>query len=65
MCVGSPQCVLKDRTCNGIFDCTDRSDEAVGAKCSKFNQGLINILPLKIFHLKKASSAIRYKILRS
>ena len=35
-CTYSDQCVLNDRTCNGISDCGDSSDERLDAGCSKY-----------------------------
>ena len=33
-CVQDKRCVLKEKLCDGSFDCADRSDETTAAMCS-------------------------------
>ena len=35
-CTDSDQCIYSNRTCNGIQDCGDGSDERIDAGCCKF-----------------------------
>lgn len=35
-CTRISQCVLEDRTCNGIVDCRDGTDEQSAGNCCKY-----------------------------
>ena len=35
-CVPSGQCIVSNKTCNGIVDCDDGSDEMLVAGCCKY-----------------------------